>query len=857
MSKRLFSITLAIGIAIFLMVLPLDAAWAEKRVALVIGNSGYQTVAPLPNPARDANAVAKLFMDAKFDSVDVQLNLGIIEFKRTIRRFEETADQADIAVVYYAGHGLEINGTNYLIPVDAKLANDRDAEDEAVPLDRVLASGGGAKKLRLIILDACRDNPFKAGMRRDRRSASRGISTLGSMDLSSTTDTLTAYAAKLGSTAEDGEGDHSPFTKALLKNLTVPGLDVRMAFGRVKKEVMAATGGKQEPFVYGSLGDDNYALVPAPAVAPEPKTAEMAADYDLIMSINTRKAWEAYLTRYKTGPYADKARQQLASLSNQVPQQPEATSQGSFPTASVGPNVIAPGREPTTKEALDWDKIKESTDPAALQNFIKRYPDSPLALKAQQRIDVLKQAAQEREEKARAEREAAAKAAEQARIEAEQKKAEIAAARKREEDERRAKAEEAAQKAKEAEAEKAAVKQREEDERRAKAAEAEQKAKAAQAEKQRQDDERRAQAAAAEQKAKAAEAERKAADAKQKAEEAERTKAAAEAATARAESERQAHQAEIERKKAEQAAAQEAACKAEQGKFDELYAKGSDGSGLENMKALARSLSCDRLFPQVAAAIDKFTAEVAQRVAAAEAERKAAEAKQKAEKAEMICKTEQGRFDDLYAKGSDNGGLDNMKALAKIVTCDRLRPQVAATVDKFTAEAVKRAAAMPNSPQLVLAAQTELTRIGCVVPGKPDGILNANTKSALARYMKVKGRSSDDMPVTEALVSELSKQTDRVCPLECKADEIAKGDKCVAAEKPAVTSRREDDVPSRHKQQPEKPQQPEKRQAEREPQPRRPAPVAEPRARLEAVARPSMGGGGGGGGSHTMIGVGF
>jgi hypothetical protein len=113
------------------------------------------------------------------------------------------------------------------------------------------------------------------------------------------------------------------------------------------------------------------------------------------------------------------------------------------------------------------------------------------------------------------------------------------------------------------------------------------------------------------------------------------------------------------------------------------------------------------------------------------------------------------------------------------------------------------------------------------------------------------------MPVTEALVSELSKQTDRVCPLECKADEIAKGDKCVAAEKPAVTSRREDDVPSRHKQQPEKPQQPEKRQAEREPQPRRPAPVAEPRARLEAVARPSMGGGGGGGGSHTMIGVGF
>ena len=142
------------------MVFAPDAAWADKRVALVVGNSNYQTVPQLPNPSRDATSVAKMFRDAGFDTVETQLNVGNLEFKRAIRRFEAIADQADIAVVYYAGHGLEIGGTNYLIPIDARLASDRDAEDEAIPLERLVSSADGAKRLRLIILDACRDNPF-------------------------------------------------------------------------------------------------------------------------------------------------------------------------------------------------------------------------------------------------------------------------------------------------------------------------------------------------------------------------------------------------------------------------------------------------------------------------------------------------------------------------------------------------------------------------------------------------------------------------------------------------------------------------------------------------------------------------
>ena len=132
MIERLTRMAAMIGAVIISMTFAPESAFADKRVALVVGNSSYQTVPQLPNPSRDASAVAKLLRDAGFDIVDIQLNVENLEFKRAIRKFEAEADQADIAVVYYAGHGLEIAGTNYLIPVDARLASDRDADDEAI-----------------------------------------------------------------------------------------------------------------------------------------------------------------------------------------------------------------------------------------------------------------------------------------------------------------------------------------------------------------------------------------------------------------------------------------------------------------------------------------------------------------------------------------------------------------------------------------------------------------------------------------------------------------------------------------------------------------------------------------------------
>jgi len=212
----------------------------------------------------------------------VIVNANNQQLKRALRKFASDVDQADVAVIYYAGHGLEISGVNYLIPVDAKLASDSDAEDEAVRLDRVISSADGASRLRVIILDACRNNPFPSLMRRIK--ANRPVSSgLGKTEPTST-DTLIAYAAKAGSVADDGDGQDSPFTSAILKSLTIPGLDIRLAFGRVKDEVMRVTGSRQEPFVYGSLGGSNFPLVPAPKIR-ESSEAEIRGDYELVAKV--------------------------------------------------------------------------------------------------------------------------------------------------------------------------------------------------------------------------------------------------------------------------------------------------------------------------------------------------------------------------------------------------------------------------------------------------------------------------------------------------------------------------------------------------------------------------------------------
>ena len=288
-------------------------AWAAKRVALVLGNSAYQNVAKLPNPVNDSAAIAATLTAAGFDVVDSRRDLPAAETRRALRDFADRARDADIAVVYYAGHGIEVDGTNYLIPVDAKLERDTDVYDEAFSLDRVLLAIEPAKQLRLVILDACRDNPFAKIMK--RTVASRAIGQGLAKVEPASPNTLIAYAAKAGSTAADGDSRNSPFTSALVKHITTPGLDVRKALGFVRDDVLKNTSNRQEPYVYGSLGGNDVALVPAKAPAPaSSEQADARKDYELSLQIGNKEALNAFLAQYPNGFYANLAKLQLAKI---------------------------------------------------------------------------------------------------------------------------------------------------------------------------------------------------------------------------------------------------------------------------------------------------------------------------------------------------------------------------------------------------------------------------------------------------------------------------------------------------------------------------------------------------------------
>jgi len=325
-------------------------AFAEKRVALVLANSAYQNASPLANPVNDGALVAATLKEAGFDVVDSRHDLSALETRRALRDFSDQARDADIAVVYYAGHGLEVDGSNYLIPVDARLERDSDIYDEAFSLDRVLLAIDTASKLRLVILDACRDNPFDKTMK--RTLASRGIGRGLAKIEPATPNTLIAYSAKAGSTAQDGDGKHSPFTTALAKHLTTPGLDVRKAFGFVRDDVMKVTANRQEPFVYGSLGGDDVALVPAPAAAPQAAgggQSDMRRDYELALQVGSKAAFNAFLAQHPDGFYASLARLQLDKLAaaetgpatSEKPAAPARTADLAPPSAGPTPAELA------------------------------------------------------------------------------------------------------------------------------------------------------------------------------------------------------------------------------------------------------------------------------------------------------------------------------------------------------------------------------------------------------------------------------------------------------------------------------------------------------------------------------------
>jgi tetratricopeptide (TPR) repeat protein len=235
------------------------ASSGPRRVALIIGNGTYKHAEKLDNPPRDAKLIAATFRELGFHAVTLASDLTRDKFFAALHEFGLEAEKAEWAVVYYAGHGMEIGGVNFLIPTDARLAADQDAPTQAVALEQVIAAVSGARKLRLIMLDACRDNPFEKKMQRSiaLKLVDRGLS-----NIEPEAGFMVVYAAKHGETALDGDSVNSPFATALARGIKEPRIEVRKLFDIVRDDVWAATKRQQQPFTYGSLpGREDFYFV--------------------------------------------------------------------------------------------------------------------------------------------------------------------------------------------------------------------------------------------------------------------------------------------------------------------------------------------------------------------------------------------------------------------------------------------------------------------------------------------------------------------------------------------------------------------------------------------------------------------
>src|SRR5271157_264923 len=226
----------------------------ERRTALVIGNAGYASGA-LRNPINDARAMAKALGDLSFE-VTLKENLDQKQMKREIQAFGEKLRKGGVGLFYYAGHGIQVNGHNYLLPVGAAIEHEKQVEYEAVDMGAVLSEMDYAhNRLNIVIMDACRDNPFA----RSFRSISQGLASVDAP-----TGTLVAYATAPGSVANDGQGDNGVYTGELIRAMVQPGLKIEDVFKQVRSAVREATGGRQVPWESSSLEGDFYFIYPPP-----------------------------------------------------------------------------------------------------------------------------------------------------------------------------------------------------------------------------------------------------------------------------------------------------------------------------------------------------------------------------------------------------------------------------------------------------------------------------------------------------------------------------------------------------------------------------------------------------------------
>ena len=393
----------AAGVAALLLalgaVLAPAAATAAGRVALVVGNSAYEHIGVLPNPGNDAADVGAALRRLGFE-VTVARDADHAALNDALRAFTRRSAGADVALVFYAGHGMEMDGVNYLLPVDAQLERDTDVRFETVSLDDVLAVTEGAA-LRLVILDACRNNPLARSMQRTR--ASRRVSRGSFGDLNEALlgdETLVAYAAAAGTTADDGEGRNSPFTSALLAHLEQP-LEILTLFRRVRAGVLTATDGRQRPHEYQSLVGEHYlggAAGTASVPPPPAGEAALGLDRDARRAVQRGLAAAGFDPGPPDGVFGAGTRGAIQAWQ---------TARGAAPTgyldaptaAALGAPIALPPAVATDsaatlqQETVFWESIRESMSPADFEALLEVFPNGTFARLARNRLAALRAAA--------------------------------------------------------------------------------------------------------------------------------------------------------------------------------------------------------------------------------------------------------------------------------------------------------------------------------------------------------------------------------------------------------------------------------------------------------------------------------
>jgi len=359
---RYFNFTVLLSL--ICMLFAANAAKADKRVAFVVGNGAYKNVAALPNPSIDAKSMAGVLRNIGFEVVE-GTNLTRDKMTERLLEFGKKAQGADVALFFYAGHGIAIGGTNYLLPIDADIKSEMDVKlGAAINIDLTLDQTMADAKVKLVFLDACRDNPFAAKIKSNSATRSVNVQT-GLAEMKSGEGTLIAFATGPGQTALDGqEGTNSPFTRALLANIAAPGVEIQQAMTKVRAQVNEETNKGQLPWGHTNLIGTVYLnQTPAPAASaaapsssgPAVASTSGGSDVELefwrsIKESNKQEELNAYLTNYPNGQFKSLALARIASL-----QEGPSTATRNL-SAGIDPATFNADANQTTEDQIGLDK---------------------------------------------------------------------------------------------------------------------------------------------------------------------------------------------------------------------------------------------------------------------------------------------------------------------------------------------------------------------------------------------------------------------------------------------------------------------------------------------------------------------